>query len=68
MDPLAYRYHTLGSIEGARQEVQRLQQAQLEYGVYACIPGTRCTYEDMIQLLVGLDLLSQYETHKQRKQ
>ncbi|GHO71467.1 hypothetical protein KSC_103590 [Ktedonobacter sp. SOSP1-52] len=66
IEPLPYRYHTFGFIESDRQEVQRLQQAQLEYGIYACIPGTQHTYEAVIQSLVGLDLRRQYEARKQR--
>ncbi|GHO58376.1 hypothetical protein [Ktedonobacter robiniae] len=66
MEPLPCRYHTFGSVESNRQEVQRLQQAQLEYGVYACIPGTQHTYEEMIQSLVGLDLRRQCEERRQR--
>jgi hypothetical protein len=66
MQPLPCCYPTFGSVESDRQEVQRLQQAQLEYGVYAYIPGTQHTYEEVIQSLVGLDLCRQYEARRQR--
>ncbi|GHO63399.1 hypothetical protein KSC_022910 [Ktedonobacter sp. SOSP1-52] len=64
---LQYGYsQTTGSVESDHQEVQRLQQAQLEYGIYACIPGTQHTYEEVIQLLVGLDVCRQYEERRQK--
>ncbi|GHO79439.1 hypothetical protein KSD_72100 [Ktedonobacter sp. SOSP1-85] len=66
MEPLHCYYPTFRSIESDRQEVQRLQHAQLEYGVYACIPGTQHTYEEVIQAFVGLDLRRQYEARRQR--
>lgn len=44
------------TFESDRQEAQRLQQAQLEYGVYAYIPGTQHTSEEVIQSLVGFDV------------
>ena len=66
MEPLSCCSHTFGSVESDRQEVLRLQQAQLEYGVYACIPGTQHTYEEVIQSLVGLDVRRQYEARRQR--
>ncbi|GHO60185.1 hypothetical protein [Ktedonobacter robiniae] len=66
MEPLPCYYPIFRPVESDRQEVQRLQKAQLEYGVYACIPRTQHTYEEVIQALVGLDLRQQYEERKQR--
>ena len=66
MEPLYCCYQTFGSVESDLQEVQRLQKAQLVYGVYAYIPGTQHTYEEVIQTLVGLDLRKQYEARRQR--
>ncbi|GHO66933.1 hypothetical protein KSC_058250 [Ktedonobacter sp. SOSP1-52] len=43
-----------------------MQKAQLKYGVYACVPGTQHTYEEVIQSLVGLDLRRQYEERRHR--
>ncbi|GHO58668.1 hypothetical protein KSB_71430 [Ktedonobacter robiniae] len=65
MQPLPCCSPIFGSVESDRQEVQRLQQAQLVYGIYAYIPGTQHTYEEVIQTLVGLDLCRQYEARRQ---
>ncbi|GHO50605.1 hypothetical protein KSX_87680 [Ktedonospora formicarum] len=66
MQLLPCRSQIFRSVENDFQEIQCLQQAQLEYGAYACIPGTQHTYEEVIQSLVGLDLRRQYEARKQR--
>lgn len=66
MELLSCCYPTFGSVESVRQEVQRLQKDQMEYGIYAFIPGTQQTYEEVIQSLVGLDLRRQCEERRQR--
>lgn len=66
MELLSCCYPTFGSVESDRQEVQRLQKDQMEYGIYAFIPGTQETYEEVIQSLIGLDLRRQYEERRQR--
>lgn len=66
MEPRHCCYQTFRSVERNLQEVQRLQKARLEYGVYACIPGTQQTYEEAILSFVGHDLRRQYEGRRQR--
>ncbi|GLV53625.1 hypothetical protein KDH_04770 [Dictyobacter sp. S3.2.2.5] len=66
MESLPHCYPTFESVESNRQEVRRLQKEQMKYGIYAYIPGTWQTYEEVIQSLIELDLRSQYEERRRK--
>lgn len=47
--------------------IRHLQREQTIYGVYALIPDTVQTYEEVIQSLVAENLRQQYETRRARR-